>query len=90
MYIFPGLGLGALLSRARHVPDGMVEAAARALADALTAEEQEAGLIYPRLERIRQISTEIAAAVVRAAQKGVSQFLLALWDVETGADGLAV
>lgn len=71
MYVFPGLGLGALLARAKHVPDGMVEAASRALADSLTQDEREAGLIYPRLERIRTISAEIAVAVVRAAQKAV-------------------
>ncbi|KAI6044701.1 malic enzyme, NAD binding domain-containing protein [Pisolithus marmoratus] len=32
MYIFPGLGLGAILSKARHVSDAMVEQASIALA----------------------------------------------------------
>lgn len=75
MYIFPGLGLGAILSRARHVTDSMVEAGSLGLADSLTPEERESGLIYPRLERIREISAQIATCVIRAAQKAVRSLL---------------
>ncbi|CAA7261373.1 unnamed protein product [Cyclocybe aegerita] len=69
MYIFPGIGLGTILSKARHVTDSMVEQASIALASALTEDEQSADLIYPRLTRIRDISAKIALAVIRAAQK---------------------
>ncbi|TFK92520.1 malic enzyme [Polyporus arcularius HHB13444] len=69
MYIFPGLGLGAILARASAVTDSMVEASSLGLADALTADERADDLLYPRVERIREISTEIALAVIRAAQK---------------------
>ncbi|EKM79400.1 hypothetical protein AGABI1DRAFT_120798 [Agaricus bisporus var. burnettii JB137-S8] len=69
MYIFPGLGLGTILSKAKHVTDSMVERASIALSDSLTREEKEAQLVYPRLGRIRDISVEIAFAVIRAAQK---------------------
>ncbi|KAI0761287.1 malic enzyme [Trametes elegans] len=69
MYIFPGLGLGAILARAKNVSDGMVEAAALGLANSLTPEERAHDLLYPRVERIREISAEIARAVIRAAQK---------------------
>ncbi|TCD71720.1 hypothetical protein EIP91_005486 [Steccherinum ochraceum] len=69
MYIFPGLGLGAIISRAAAVTDGMVEAASLGLANSLTEEETELGLVYPRIERIREISAEIARSVIRAAQK---------------------
>ncbi|KAG5638253.1 hypothetical protein H0H81_001022 [Sphagnurus paluster] len=68
MYIFPGLGLGAILARAAHVTDAMVETAAIGLAEALSPEEHSAGLVYPRLTRIREISAGIALRVVRAAQ----------------------
>lgn len=71
-YIFPALGLGAIISKAVHVTDSMVEEAAFALANALTPEEHADGLVYPRLTRIRQVSGEIARAVIRAAQKDVS------------------
>jgi malate dehydrogenase (oxaloacetate-decarboxylating)(NADP+) len=72
MYIFPGLGLGALLAKASRVTDSMVEQASVALAASLDAEERSAGLVYPRLDRIREISSRIALAVVRAAQNAVS------------------
>lgn len=71
MYIFPGIGLGALLAKASGVTDSMVEQASVALAGSLDDNERAAGLIYPRLDRIREISATIALAVVRAAQDAV-------------------
>jgi malate dehydrogenase (oxaloacetate-decarboxylating)(NADP+) len=71
MYIFPGIGLGALLAKASRVTDSMVEQASIALAGSLEPDERAAGLIYPRLDRIREISPRIALAVVRAAQNAV-------------------
>lgn len=68
MYIFPGIGLGTILAKARHVTDAMVEQAAIALSSSLTEEETADGLVYPRLDRIRSISAKIALAVVRTAQ----------------------
>jgi len=69
MYIFPGIGMGAILSKARHVTDAMVEQASIALAGSLTEDEKSSELVYPRLTRIRDISAQIALAVIRAAQK---------------------
>ncbi|KAI0036494.1 malate dehydrogenase [Vararia minispora EC-137] len=68
MYIFPGLGLGTLLSKADRVSDQMVEQSAVALAGSLTPAERTADLLYPRLERIRDVSAQIALAVIRTAQ----------------------
>ena len=76
MYVFPGLGLGAILSRASSVTDSMVEAASLGLANALTADERALDMVYPRIERIREISVEIAVSVIRAAQNAVSYFSL--------------
>ncbi|KZT70047.1 malic enzyme [Daedalea quercina L-15889] len=69
MYVFPGLGLGAILARASKVTDSMVEASSLGLAESLTPEEKTLDMIYPRVERIRDISAEIAAKVIRAAQR---------------------
>ncbi|PCH35116.1 malate dehydrogenase [Wolfiporia cocos MD-104 SS10] len=83
MYVFPGLGLGAILSRASAVTDTMVEASSLGLADSLTAEERAQDLAYPRVERIREISAQIACRVIRAAQRaGVDRTteLRDLWD----------
>ncbi|KAL1703644.1 hypothetical protein EV121DRAFT_280993 [Schizophyllum commune] len=74
MYIFPGLGLGCILARVSSVTDAMVEASSLGLANSLTEDERVHDLLYPRIERIRDISAANAAAVIRAAQKaGVDQ-----------------
>ena len=41
MYVFPGLGLGAILARASTVTGGMVEEASLKLADAVNEEERK-------------------------------------------------
>ncbi|KAH6918108.1 malate dehydrogenase [Coprinopsis sp. MPI-PUGE-AT-0042] len=69
MYIFPGIGLAAILSRASQVTDSMVEACSMSLSNSLTPEERSLDLLYPRIERIREISAQIARDVIRAAQK---------------------
>jgi len=68
MYIFPALGLGTILSKARHVTDAMIEQASIALSESLTQEEKSSDLIYPRLARIRDISAQVALTVIRTAQ----------------------
>ncbi|BEI85635.1 hypothetical protein CcaverHIS002_0510360 [Cutaneotrichosporon cavernicola] len=67
--VFPGIGLGALLSGATHITDDMITASAISLSEALTPEEKEAALLYPRLTRIRDVSADVAVGVIRAAQK---------------------
>lgn len=69
MYIFPGLGLATILCRATSVTDSMVEASSLGLADAVNDEERSLGLLYPRIERIRDISAHIAKQVIRTAQQ---------------------
>ncbi|KAH9467170.1 hypothetical protein Pst134EB_002194 [Puccinia striiformis f. sp. tritici] len=69
MYVFPGIGLGAILARVKTISDKMIEASALALSDAMTDEEKSAGLLYPRLNRIRDISTSVALRVIRQAQE---------------------
>jgi malate dehydrogenase (oxaloacetate-decarboxylating)(NADP+) len=66
-YIFPGVGLGAIASRARRITDEMFSAAAEALAGQVTAEDLAQGSIYPSLTRIREVSAHIAAAVAKVA-----------------------
>ena len=66
-YIFPGVGLGAIASGATRVTDAMFMAAARTLADMVTAEDLATGATFPPIERIREISAAIATAVARVA-----------------------
>ncbi len=68
-YIFPGVGLGAIASRAKHITDEMFMAAARTLANRVTQSDLDQGSLYPALPRIREVSAHIAAAVAETAYK---------------------
>jgi malate dehydrogenase (decarboxylating) len=67
MYLFPGIGLGALLSGARHISDSMLQAAAECLASYITDEEIKKGILFPSISSIRNITTQVGAAVIHAA-----------------------
>jgi len=67
MYIFPGLGLGATLCGAKHVSDKMLYVAAEALANHMTDEEFRQGKIFPSLSKIRDVSRNVAVAVIGQA-----------------------
>jgi malate dehydrogenase (oxaloacetate-decarboxylating)(NADP+) len=69
MYIFPGLGLGTILSQAGKVTDAMILTASESLASCVTEEEFSRGLLYPDISRIREVSLNIASDVIRTAQK---------------------
>jgi malate dehydrogenase (oxaloacetate-decarboxylating)(NADP+) len=67
VYIFPGVGLGAIVSQSRIVTDEMFLAAARSLACQVSDADLSHGRIYPPLSRIRQVSALIAQEVARIA-----------------------
>ncbi|KAM3402547.1 hypothetical protein ACQJBY_006427 [Aegilops geniculata] len=67
MYLFPGIGLGALLSGARHISDGMLHAAAECLASYITDDAIRKGILFPSISSIRHITARVGAAVARAA-----------------------
>lgn len=66
-YIFPGLGMGLVISGAIRVHDEMLLAASEALARQVTQENFDKGLIYPPFSNIRKISAHIAANVAAKA-----------------------
>ncbi len=65
--IFPGLGLGVTVSRARRVSDGMLAAAANALASVSDAATPGAPVLPP-VTSLREVSAAVAEAVARAAR----------------------
>ena len=69
IYIFPGLGLGVLASDAERVSDGMLDAAVKTLAMASPAIMNPEAALLPELNRIHQVTGEIAIAVERKAQE---------------------
>ncbi len=66
-FIFPGVGLGVWMSKARRVTDGMFLDAAKALASTVTDGDLAETAVYPELTRIRDCSHAVACAVVRRA-----------------------
>ncbi|KAI5586337.1 hypothetical protein POPTR_006G236500v4 [Populus trichocarpa] len=66
-YIFPGFGLGLIMSGAIRVHDDMLLAASEALAAQVKQEHFDKGLIYPPFSNIRNISANIAAKVAAKA-----------------------
>jgi malate dehydrogenase (oxaloacetate-decarboxylating)(NADP+) len=73
-YVFPGIGLGAIACRARTLSDGMFLAAARALAQRVSAADLDTGTVYPPLGSIRRASLAIATAVAEQAwTEGLAQ-----------------
>ncbi len=66
-YIFPGVGLGLIVSRSERATDGMFFAAAQTLAKAATEEALRQGCLFPPLTEIREVSARIATAVAELA-----------------------
>ncbi|HPA51074.1 MAG TPA: malic enzyme-like NAD(P)-binding protein, partial [Thermoanaerobaculia bacterium] len=66
-FIFPGIGLGVCVSKARRVSDGMFLAAAQALATHVTEADIAESAVYPQVATIRDCSHSVACAVIRRA-----------------------
>ncbi len=74
-FIFPGLALGILVARARRVTDGMMMAAAKALAAQSPAASETTAPLLPRVSESRRVAMAVAEAVARQAMsEGVSDF----------------
>ncbi|HUZ17731.1 MAG TPA: NAD-dependent malic enzyme [Spirochaetia bacterium] len=72
-FIFPGLGLGMLVSGASRVTPGMLSAAAEALADYTDPGRLALGGVYPQIAQMQRLSRHVAEAVaVQAAADGVA------------------
>lgn len=67
MYIFPGVGLGAVVCKASRITDSMFYEAARRLSKMVTDEEVRQGRCYPSVTEIREVSKAIAMEVCRVA-----------------------
>ncbi|MFV2090493.1 MAG: NAD-dependent malic enzyme [Pseudomonadales bacterium] len=67
VFVFQALGLGTLLAEASEVSDTMITVAAEVLAQQVTDSELERGLLYPSIDRLREITAVCAAEVCRQA-----------------------
>ncbi len=69
VYIFPGVGLGALACAARHITNEMFFVAAKTLAAQVSQADLDQGRIFPPLPKVREVSIAIATAVAEVVYK---------------------
>lgn len=67
VFVFPGLGLGTIVSGARQITEGMITASSLALAGSLTAAELDSGCLMPEVSRLWDVCGEVALAVAKQA-----------------------
>jgi malate dehydrogenase (oxaloacetate-decarboxylating) len=73
VFIFPGIGLGTIVSGASEVTDAMISASAHALADSLSDEELSSRCLMPEVSRLWGICGDVAIRVgLQAIEDGVA------------------
>ena len=86
VFIFPGVGLAAIASRAAEVTDRMFLMAATTLAGLVSADRLAHGALYPQIADLRQISRAIAIAVAHEVRESGTSALTPDDDLEAVVD----
>ena len=68
MFVFPGVGLGALVVQAAKVTDEMFLAASKAISEMVTPEQEAMGMMLPPMEVLQEVSFQVALAVAKEAR----------------------
>ncbi len=69
VYIFPGVGLGAIVARTPKMIDKMFIAAAHTLSEHSPMRKNPLAGLFPGLQDLRTVSREIAISIIRLAQE---------------------
>jgi malic enzyme len=69
VFVFPGMGLGCILSGVQEVTDSLFLAAAHRLADCVGQDRLDAGAIYPDQKELRNVAIHVATAVIGEVQR---------------------
>lgn len=74
VFIFPGVGFGAVQVKASKVSDEMLVTASKALASSVSDDDLDQGRIYPEIKDLRRICVKIAAEVgATALRQGLAR-----------------
>ncbi len=87
VFVFPGLGLGSIVAEVRAVTDGMLLAAAQALAASVTDARLAGGTLLPPIADLRSIARRVAVAVATEARRAGVAGLPDDRDIEGEVDG---
>jgi len=68
VYIFPGVGLGSVLTGIEQIPKSLFLTAAKTLSNIVSPSEIKCGLLYPPLKKIREVSVAISVAIIKKAK----------------------
>ncbi len=69
VYIFPGVGLSAIVSHLSQITDEMFITAAQTLSDHSPKLKNSSASLFPHLEDLRKVSREIALSIILLAQE---------------------
>lgn len=69
MYVFPGVGLGAIVCQATKVTPAMFYAASQAVSDSVSESQRAEGYLLPHLKDIRDVSFKVAVEVAKQARQ---------------------
>lgn len=73
-FAFPGIGLGAIAAKAKHVSDDMLWAATKALSACSPVAQDKMSPLLPKLSEIKMVSFQVALAVAEQARaEGLAQ-----------------
>lgn len=88
VYIFPGVGLGAIASRAKKISDKMFLIAAKVLSEHSPMLKDSNAMLFPSFEHLRPICRKIAIAVGKTAQEEGLAPQTTLQDLEKEIDSI--
>ncbi len=70
VFVFPGVGLGAMTSGAMEVLPSFFTAAAKAVSESVSSEDIQQGVLVPPVQNLEEITNKVALAVGLAAING--------------------
>lgn len=69
VFIFPGVGLAAIVSKAKKVTPEMFTAASYALAECVSDDDLAQGIVYPRISDLKEVSVVVAKVILSHIQE---------------------